>query len=148
MIYLGSDHRGFKKKSKLAKFLTKNHLEFEDLGPKKYDKNDDYNDAAIAVSKAIQKSPESFGILICGSAHGMVIQANRFTGIRAITATNRDLVKLGRIHNDANVLCLSADFLSIRKIKNFVKLFLETNFNAEQRLVRRNSRLDEKGNHD
>ena len=147
MIYLGSDHRGFRKKTKLVKFLEKNHYEFEDLGPKKYDKSDDYNDSAIAVSRAVQKSAADFGILLCGSAHGMVIQSNRFQKIRAVTATEKKLVQLAREHNDANILCLSADFLSSKKIRQLVQTFLGTNFTPAERLVRRNRRLDDKENY-
>ena len=144
MIYLGSDHRGFETKSHITKYLSDNNIKFEDLGPYEYNESDDYNDAAMVVAENVKKDVTSRGILICGSAHGVTIQANRFKGIRAITATNPELIKLGREHNNANILCLSADFLTNAEIENQIKVFLETPFNGEERHVRRINRLDER----
>ncbi len=144
MIYLGADHRGFEKKAHLVKFLTEKNIKFEDLGSYKYDQSDDYNDPAIAVAKSVRKSLDNKGILICGSAHGVTIQANRFKNIRAITATSAELIKLGREHNNANILCLSADFLTDEEIKNLVETFLATPFSNETRHIKRINRLDER----
>ena len=88
-------------------------------------------------------NPGSKGILLCGSAHGISIQANRFKGVRAIVGYNIDLAKLGREHNDANVLCLSSDYQDLENMKNIADVFLNTQFLNEERLVRRNNRLDE-----
>lgn len=147
MIYIGADHRGLKAKAKIIKFLRRQGLEVTDLGAYDFSENDDFNDSATSVARAIIKDSSGKGILVCGSAHGMVIQANRFKGIRAITATEAKLVKLGRKHNDANILCLSADFLSIRKMRQFITIFMNTNFSGEARHLRRIKRLDEEANH-
>lgn len=147
MIYIGADHRGYAKKAEITKYLSKKGIEYEDLGAYGYSENDDFNDPAIAVCKSVRKNLENRGILICGSAHGMVIQSNRFKAIRAITATNEELIKLGREHNNANVLCLSADFLSDDEIKQFIDTFLNTNFKDEERYLRRINRLDERGDY-
>lgn len=147
MIYIGADHRGFSIKSKLLAFFTKKNLTFEDRGAYVYSEKDDFNDPAISVATAVREHPGSFGILICGSAHGMIIQANRFKGIRAITATTPELVKIGRIHNDANILCLSADHLSFRQIKKFITIFINTKFNGGAKYLRRINRLDEREDH-
>lgn len=144
MIYLGADHRGFAKKQAVMDFLNKNNLEYTDLGAYVFAENDDFNDFAINVAKAVRKEPTSFGILICGSAHGMVIQANRFKGIRAITATDEPLTRLGREHNNANILCLSADFLSQPQLENLILTFVNTNFSGAEKYTRRNLRLDER----
>lgn len=144
MIYLGSDHRGFQAKTELIAMLADAGYNYHDLGAYEYDPDDDFNDSAIAVSKAVRENPNNFGILICGSAHGMVIQANRFKGVRAITATDEDLVKIGRIHNDANILCLSADNLSSTEIFNFIKIFIATPFDGSARYQKRIDRLDER----
>jgi len=147
-IFLGADHRGFKKKNQLLKFLSEKGYEVKDEGAVVFSETDDYNDPAIAVARAVRETPKSVGILICGSAHGMLIQANRFRHIRAISATEPKLIKLGRIHNDANILCLSADFLSLKKMKQFSTIFIKTDFDGVKNHTRRNNRLDERKDYD
>ncbi|MBR3220539.1 RpiB/LacA/LacB family sugar-phosphate isomerase [Candidatus Saccharibacteria bacterium] len=144
-IFLGADHRGFAEKQRLMTSLGNETIECEivDLGPTTIKPDDDFNDAAIAVARAVRENPYSCGILICGSAHGIAIQANRFKKIRAICGYTPELVKLGRMHNDANVLCLSADFMNTEAIDTAVRTFLETDFIPEERYIRRNRRLDE-----
>lgn len=144
MIFIGADHRGFIKKQELLNFFTEQNFEFSDLGAYVLAKNDDFNEPAIAVAKSVRKDPKSFGILICGSAHGMTIQANRFKGIRAITSTNPSLVRLGREHNNANILCLSADFLTLPQMQSLIKIFINTNFTPIPKYLRRINRLDER----
>ena len=115
-IFIGSDHRGFVAKQHIIATLAnsewKNNYEIVDLGPETIRPDDDFNDYAIAVARAVRETANSRGILICGSAHGIAIQANRFTGIRAICGYTPELVRLGRLHNDANILCLSSDFIN------------------------------------
>ena len=167
-IFVASDHRGYSLKNKLFADLTRASLigstpvKVTDLGPKTYDKTDDYNDAAIAVVKAIKSAEKSaetadtevFGILICGSAIGISIQANRFKGIRAAVVTSLETAEAARSHNDANVLCLSADSLNLAKdplesekayedLFALVEKFLQTPFSGEERHKRRIKRLDE-----
>ena len=144
-IFIGADHRGFEKKNQLAEYLIQNGFEVVDLGADSYQETDDYNDFATKVSKSVRENLGSYGILLCGSAHGISIQANRFKGIRAIVGFNTGLAKIGREHNDANILCLSADFQELEEMKNIAKTFLNTEFLNEERLVRRNNRLDEEG---
>lgn len=146
-LFLGADHRGFAEKQRLIGTLGQENLECEvvDLGPTTIKPDDDFNDPAIAVARAVRENPYSRGILICGSAHGIAIQANRFKGIRAICGYTPELVKLGRMHNDANVLCLSADFMNTEQIDAAVRTFLDTDFIPEERYIRRNQRLDEEG---
>lgn len=141
-IFIASDHRGFIKKNELINILSKDR-EIIDLGPSAYDGNDDYNDSAINISKSVLENPGSFGILLCGSSVGVTIQANRFKGIRAASCHEEEIAKLSREHNDANVLCLSADFIETEKMTEIISTFLDTNFLAENRYIRRNNRLDE-----
>ena len=157
-IFIGSDHRGFELKNKLVAALSGSatpaqqisayaddgsEYTVSDLGPFQYDPADDYNDSAIAVARAVAEHPGSRGILVCGSGNGVSIQANRIKGIRAIAPTLPDLARLGREHNDANVLCLSADFLDYNKVAELANIFLNTKFSGEERHARRNNRLDE-----
>lgn len=146
-IFLSSDHRGFAEKQRLVSYLSESNVidkyEIIDLGPSTIKPDDDFNDAAITVARAIRENPDSRGILLCGSAHGIAIQANRFRGVRAICGYTPDLVKLGRHHNDANVLCLSSDLMDTEAINQAVIAFLSTDFLPEERYIRRNRRLDE-----
>ncbi len=144
-IFIGADHRGFEKKNLLADYLRQKGYGVIDLGASIYQETDDYNDYAKNVAKSVLENPGSVGILFCGSAHGISIQANRFKGIRAIVGFNEALAKIGREHNDANILCLSADFQNEEDMKKISDIFLETTFLAEERLTRRNKRLDEEG---
>lgn len=137
-VFIASDHRGFSLKQKLKSAF----LDFLDLGPATFDPEDDYNDSAIAVAKKVKSTPDSFGILLCGSAIGVSIQANRFRGIRAAVAQDAKSAKLTRLHNDANVLCLSADTISLRRAKKITHTFLSTPFSNEERHLRRIKRLD------
>ena len=140
-IFIGSDYHGFEKKSALIQHLS-SFFNIVDKG--NFEKvQDDYNNPAIAVSMAVKENPESFGILICGSAHGMCIQSNRFKGIRAINALSEKSAKLGREHDDANVLCLSAELTDLGTMEKVIQTFINTKFEPIERRVRRLKKLDE-----
>ena len=142
-VFISSDHRGFNAKNALVASLN-NEYTVTDLGPFELNPTDDYNDAAIAVVKAVKSyNGAAKGIIICGSGHGVCIQANRFKGIRAIDGLTEELTRLGREHNDANILCLPADFLSNDQMATIARIFLNTDFTNEERHIRRNNRLDE-----
>ena len=143
-VFVGSDYRGFEKKQALLEFLSKMDFEIDDLGPYEYNEGDDFNDAAVAVAKAIREESGAMGILICDSAHGVTMQANRFKRIRGANCNSPESAKLAREHDDANVLCLSAHFLSNEQIDEIVWTFLNTDFEILERRVRRINRLDER----
>ena len=129
-VFIASDHRGFDAKNARVAALN-NDYTVSDLGPFENNPDDDYNDAAIAVAKAVKSYDDAKGIIICGSSHGVAIQANRFKGIRAIQGFSEELARLGREHNDANILCLSADFLDDNKIDKIARIFLNTELQKE-----------------
>lgn len=143
VIFIASDHRGFEQKRQLLEFFQKHRLKSVDLGPYSYDPEDDYPLFARKVAEAVQDEPHSCGILICGSAHGISIAANRFNGIRAIVAYSEGLAKIGREHNNANVLCLSADFSSLEQNEKIIWSFLTADFAGEERHLRRIQMLDQ-----
>ena len=147
-IYLGADYRGFEKKQQLIQFLVDKHYEVVDKGAYSYSEGDDYNDPAIDVAQAVRSDRGTIGVLICDSAHGMTIQANRFKGIRAVHCTTPESARLAREHEDANVLCLSAHENSIEQMRQILSDFLQTNFSNIERRVRRINRLDEGENYD
>ncbi|KKW26568.1 MAG: hypothetical protein VF00_C0004G0012 [candidate division Kazan bacterium GW2011_GWB1_52_7] len=140
MIYLGTDHRGFELKEKIKQWLGEWRQPFEDLGNTVYDKEDDYPDFAAQVARRVAENPtENRGILLCGSAVGVDIVANKFRGVRSavVWSDNEALVKQSRQHDGANVLALPADHLTEEQARKIVKLWLETPPPSEERHLRR-----------
>jgi len=126
-IAIGSDHRGFDAKRRLVPMLRQLGHEVTDIGP---DGNDsvDYPDYAYEVAKSVSEGRVERGILICGTGIGMCIAANKVKGVRAAPCHDSITVEMSRRHNDANVLCLSADLLGDELIGRIVRLWLETEF--------------------
>jgi len=135
MIYLGADHAGYALKEHLKKFLQTKGYAVKDLGAHKLVKTDDYPDYASKVAKAVQKDGK--GILVCGSAEGICIAANKFNGIRAVPVWTLQNAKLSREHNDANILCLSGWQIPKKKAEQIVLTWLKTPFSKEARHIRR-----------
>jgi len=126
-IALGNDHRGVVPKQRLTTLLTGLGHEVLDLGAQG-STSVDYPDYAIPVAEAVAKHQAERGILICATGHGMCIAANKIHGVRAVNC--RDLVdaQMSRQHNDANVMCLSADLVGEETVERMVKTWLETKF--------------------
>ena len=160
-IYIGSDHTWYELKEKLKIYLAELGMGYEvmDKGAFSYDKDDDYPDFITPVAKAVAEDKESRGIIIGGSGQGEAMCANRVLGVRAAVfygeavAQNAidikgekstdpyEIVKLARIHNDANILSVGVRFLSEDQIKFAVEFFLKTEFKNEERHVRRIKKL-------
>lgn len=147
-VFVGADYRGFEKKKVILEFLAGQGYAVTDEGAFEYNEGDDFNDPAIAVARSVRENRGSFGILVCDSAHGVTIQANRFKGIRAAHCDSPESAKLAREHDDANVLCLSAHFMDDAKMHEIITVFLQTNFESIERRVRRINRLDEREDYD
>lgn len=157
-VFVGSDHRGFELKGRLLKRLWKGQFGAEpfpyaqksyDAGPLEYNPKDDFNDAAVAVAKAIQNDPGARGVLLCGSGDGMCIQANRFKRVRAVRCSSLEEVRVAREHDDINVLCLAADGLTEETMIPLVQEFLTHEFDPRnESRMRRINRLDERNDYD
>lgn len=143
-IYIGSDHAGYELKEKLKIFLSHLKYEVEDKGAFSLEPTDDYPDFIIPVAEAVAKDEDSFGIILGGSGEGEQISANKVDGVRAIEyyGGNLEIVKLGREHNDANILSLGARFINEEEVKEAVKLFLETKFSGDERHIRRINKIE------
>jgi ribose 5-phosphate isomerase B len=124
-VAIGADHAGFDYKEAITKWL--NAADLKDFGTYSPD-SVDYPDFAHPVASAVEKGEFDFGILICGSANGVAITANKHQGIRAAICWNAELASLARKHNNANIVCIPARFISIGEAENIVKTFLETDF--------------------
>lgn len=135
MVYLGADHAGFELKKNIKSYLS-SKFHVSDVGAYKYDKDDDYPKYAHKVANAVSKG-KSLGILVCGSAQGMCITANKIKNVRAVTPNTQSEAKLTRQHNNANVLCLSGWNLSTKEAFKIVDVWLKTNFSKEPRHSRR-----------
>lgn len=140
-IFLGSDHRGFELKNAVAHFLTTLSIEIIDCGPQDFDAEDDFNDYAKAVAKSVSSNQDSFGILVCGSAQGVAMQANRFKKVRAAICHSADDARETRLHNNANILCLAAD--KHPDYATIIEAFLSTAPLTEEKYLRRVKKLDE-----
>lgn len=138
MLYIASDHGGFKLKADLAAELKRLKIPFKDLGPKKYSPKDDYPEFAAKVAKAVSKKPKTDqGILICRSGAGVCIVANKFKGVRAALCWNERVAKASRVDDDANVLCLPSDYISPETALHTTQAWLKTSFSDLPRHIRR-----------
>lgn len=136
-IYLGADHRGFSLKEKISRWLFEWKREFYDVGAEILDPKDDYTLYAQEVASLVNKNERSRGILLCGSGVGVDVMANKFDGIRASIGKSAEQVKAGRKDDDMNVLVIAADFTSENEAKKMLRVFLETEFGAKDRYIRR-----------
>lgn len=124
-IAIGSDHAGFDYKEILKDFLS--DYDVKDFGPHATD-SVDYPDFAHPVASAVENGDCKYGILLCGSANGVAITANKHQHIRAGLCWENEVASLVRKHNDANVLCIPARFISEEEAKEITTTFLNTEF--------------------
>lgn len=126
-IAIGADHAGFEFKELLKKWLEKNGFVLKDFGTHSSD-SADYPDFAHPVANAVEKNEFEIGLLICGSANGVAITANKHQGVRAAICWNEELAALARQHNNANVLCLPSRYISIELAEKILDRFLHSSF--------------------
>lgn len=127
MLAIGSDHGGYELKEEVKKYLTEIGVEFKDFGTNSTE-SVDYPNYAEKVSKAVQSHECEKGILICRSGYGMSMVANKFRGIRSAPCFEEQAAKFSRMHNDANVLALGADYVTTNEAICIVRVFLATEF--------------------
>lgn len=138
-IFLATDHAGFELKEKIKKFLINSGFEVDDAGADKFEANDDYPKYISLAAKKVSQTKSSKGIIFGGSGQGEAMVANKINGIRAAVyyGNSLDIVKLSRLHNDANILSLGARFLEEKHAIEAIKLWLNTEFSNEERHKRR-----------
>ena len=134
-LILGSDHAGFNHKEQLIKTIKEKKIDFVDLGTKGPD-SVDYPDYAHLVSKETLKDKSNIGILICGSANGVAMAANKHNGIRAAICWNVDIATLAVTHNNSNILCLPARFISTEEQKLIFEAFIKSSFKGGRHKIR------------
>lgn len=161
-IYIGSDHVGYEFKKHLEEYLVDLSYEVEDRGAFNYVADDDYPDFIKQVAESVASDKGSFGIILGGSGQGEAICANKTAGIRAAvfygpqepiveidvngnkSSDPFEIVKLARVHNDANILSIGLRFTSEDEAKFAIELFLSTKFLGEERHVRRINKIETK----
>lgn len=124
-IAIGADHAGFDYKNQLVEFLKDYNI--KDYGAYSAD-SVDYPDFAHPVANAVENGEFSLGILICGSANGVAMTANKHQGIRAAICWNEELAELARTHNNANILCIPARHITMEEAKKICMKFIDSEF--------------------
>jgi len=128
-IALGADHRGYRAKEFVKELLTKRGIEVVDFGTDSKE-SCDYPDHGGAAAEAVSNGSVNFAINICGSGNGMCIVSNKYRGVRAGLAMNPGMAEMTRRHNNANVLCISADQTPQDEIEPIVNAFLDADFDG------------------
>ncbi|HXK35253.1 MAG TPA: RpiB/LacA/LacB family sugar-phosphate isomerase [Candidatus Paceibacterota bacterium] len=160
-IFIAADHAGFELKQKLIPFLAGLGLSVVDHGAFKMDPDDDYPDFMKQVAKDVATDPSgSRGVVIGGSGFGEAMVVNRFKNVRAAnfygpketiqavdvagrkSADPYEILRLSRLHNDANVLAMGSRFVTEEEAKEAIRVFLETKFQGEERHLRRIQKID------
>lgn len=126
-LAIGSDHAGYDYKETIVEALEAEGYEVQNFGTYSSD-SVDYPDYVHPVCQSIAAGENQFGILICGSANGVCMTANKHDSIRAAIAWEKEIAELARQHNDANVICLPARFITVGAALQMVEVFLETDF--------------------
>ncbi len=126
-IAIGGDHAGFGHKEALISYLKDQGHQVKDFGTYSED-SVDYPDFAHPVASAVESKEFSLGVLICGSANGVAMAANKHQGIRAALCWKPEIARLSRLHNDANIVCLPARFISEQEMYAIVDEFFGSEF--------------------
>lgn len=137
MIVIGSDHGGYKLKEEIKRYLDEKEIKYEDKGTFS-EECVDYPDIAKAVAKEVSDKKADTGILICRSGIGMAIVANKFKGVRCAPCYQEQTAKFARMHNNANILALGADYITVNDAICIVRQFLATEFEGGKHEARIN----------
>ena len=135
-LAIGSDHAGFEYKAKLVNYLRdEKGIALRDFGTYSAD-SVDYPDFAHPVANAVESKEYAFGILLCGSANGVAIAANKHEHIRAAICWENELASLARMHNNANILCIPSRFVTLELAMQMVDTFIGTAFEGGRHALR------------
>jgi ribose 5-phosphate isomerase B len=135
MIAIGCDHGGYKLKEEVKRYLEETGLEVEDVGTYSED-SVNYPEYAAKVAEAVQSKRAERGIVICRSGIGVSMVANKFKGVRCAPCYQETTAKFARMHNDANVLALGADYVTENEAICIVRMFLATPFEGGRHQTR------------
>lgn len=144
-IYLGTDHAGYELKEHIKSFLLDQNYEVIDLCEHALVEGDDYPLHVREVGKKVSEENNTRGIIFGESGQGEAITVNRIIGVRAVVyygENQSEIIKLSRLHNDANILSIGARFVLLDEAEEMIKLWLETDFSGDERHIRRIEQID------
>lgn len=139
-IYIGADHRGFRLKEQIKRWLVGQRFSVIDMGNIVYDPDDDFPDFAFAVASKVAKSSD-VGILLCGSG-GMALVANKVGGVRAVEVFDVKRAVHAKSHDNANIITLPADAVSLPKAKMLVSAWLNASPKDDEKYLRRLRKIE------
>lgn len=142
MIFIASDHGGFKLKNELIKYLQSKQIDVTDLGPAEYNEEDDYTDYVFPLAHRVASSIDDKGILICRNGVGVSMFANKVKGIRAALSWNPNHAATTRNDDNTNIISLPADYIDLDTAKKTIDSWLTTPFSNELRHKRRLEKID------
>jgi len=142
-VHIGSDHAGFELKQHLVGVLAEKGYDVVDHGAESYDAEDDYPPYCLATGEAVVADDGSLGVVIGGSGNGEAIAANKVDGVRCVLAWSEDTAKLGRQHNDANIVSVGGRMHTTEEATQLIEWFLETPFSGDARHARRIQELSD-----
>jgi ribose 5-phosphate isomerase B len=142
-VFVGADHGGFQYKAAVLEKIANMGYEVEDKGAFALNAEDDYPEFAFSVAEAVAQESDAKGVLLCRSGAGMTIAANKVKDIRAVQVRSTEEVQHACQHNNANVITLSADWLSQDEVLALVEVFLSTSFSSEPRHQRRVAQISQ-----
>jgi ribose 5-phosphate isomerase B len=134
-IAIGSDHAGFEYKKQIIDWLEHSSLSIKDFGTNSL-ASVDYTDFAHPVASMVEQGEAAFGILLCGSANGVAMAANKHQPIRAGLCWNSEVAKLVRLHNNANIICIPARFVTLELAIDMINIFMQTDFEGGRHQTR------------
>lgn len=140
-LHIAADHAGYELKTHLVEHLIADGHEVVDHGAHDYDPLDDYPSYCLEAGEAVVADPGSLGIVIGGSGNGEQIAANKVAGVRAVLAWSLETARLGRQHNDANVIAVGGRMHTVEEATSFVDAFVAEPFSGDPRHQRRIDQL-------
>ncbi len=143
MLYIASDHAGFRLKEELKNYLDDLGIKYQDLGAKKLNPKDDYPEFTFKVAEKVAKNPDKDkGIVICGTGQGVVLAANKVKGIRAASAWDKYTAEMAKAHLNANILALGGRVTPVDTAKEIVSKWLSIGFSGDERHKRRLKKIE------
>ena len=131
MIAIASDHAGYKMKLSIIEYLNERGFDVKDYGTNSYE-SVDYPDFGHPLATAVENGNCELGISLCGSGNGINMVTNKHQGIRGALCWNKEITRLARSHNDANICSIPARFVDLNLASEIVEVFLTTPFGGRR----------------
>jgi len=134
-LAIASDHAGYQMKLSIIKYLEEKGYEVKDFGTDSTDAVN-YPDFGHPLAEAVESGKFDSGISLCGSGNGINMVTNKHQGIRGALCWNKEISKMARFHNDANICSLPARYLDLKTAREILDAFLETDYEGGRHDIR------------